>query len=75
MQSGLFLDVVIAEGPTVFQLFTSEDQPLLIWGNAFLVLDFWFDVFDGVGGLNLERDGFTCKRFNEDLHTTSEPED
>ena len=38
MQSGLLLNFVVGEGPTVLELLASEDQPLLIWGNAFLIL-------------------------------------
>ena len=38
MKSGLFLDVVIRQGPTVFKLLSGEDQPLLVRGDALLVL-------------------------------------
>ena len=38
MESGLLLDVVVGESPSVLELLSSEDQPLLVWGNAFLVL-------------------------------------
>merc|ERR1712066_13102 len=44
MQSGLFLDVVIRKSTTVLQLFACEDQPLLVWWNAFLVLYFAFTL-------------------------------
>jgi hypothetical protein len=39
MECRLFLDVVVAECASVFQLFTREDQTLLIWWNAFFVLE------------------------------------
>merc|ERR1711978_376844 len=39
MKSRLLLDVVVGESSSVLQLLASEDQPLLIWGNSFLVLD------------------------------------
>merc|ERR1711950_3177 len=39
MEGALLLDVVVGEGSSVLQLLASEDQPLLVWGNAFLVLD------------------------------------
>merc|ERR1712108_113659 len=39
MESALLLDVVVGESSSVLQLLASEDQSLLIWGNAFLVLD------------------------------------
>ena len=38
VESTLLLDVVVGESSSVLQLLTSEDQPLLIWGNAFLIL-------------------------------------
>ena len=38
VESGLLLDVVVGEGPAILQLLASEDQPLLIWWNAFLIL-------------------------------------
>ncbi len=48
MNSGFFLDVVVSKGSSVFELFTSEDESLLIWGDTFLVLDLGFDVLNGV---------------------------
>ncbi|KAG5890652.1 hypothetical protein JTB14_034940 [Gonioctena quinquepunctata] len=53
MEGGFLLDVVVGEGPAIFELLSGEDQSLLVWGNAFLVLDLGFDVFDGVRGLDL----------------------
>ena len=38
MESGLLLDIVVGQGASILQLLTSEDQTLLIWGNAFFVL-------------------------------------
>ena len=38
VEGGLLLDVVIGEGPAVLQLLASEDQPLLVRGDALLVL-------------------------------------
>ena len=39
MKSGLFLDVVIGKSSSIFELLTSEDKSLLIWGNTFFILD------------------------------------
>ena len=75
MESGLFLDVVIGEGSSIFELLSSEDESLLIWGNTFLILDLGFDVLDGVCWLNIKGDGFTSEGLDEDLHTTSESKD
>ena len=41
MQSGLLLDVVVREGPPILELLASKDQPLLVWGDALLVLKKW----------------------------------
>lgn len=40
VEGRFFLDVVVVQGVVIFQLFVSEDQVLLIWGNVFFVLDF-----------------------------------
>ena len=68
MESGFFLDVVIGEGSTVFELFSSENESLLIWRNTFLILDLSFDVFDSVSWFNIKSDGLACKGFDENLH-------
>merc|ERR1719282_1801521 len=72
MQSAFLLDVVIREGSSIFQLLSSKDQSLLIWGNAFLVLNLGLDVFNGVRWFNLKGDGFASQGLNEDLHTSSQ---
>merc|ERR1711923_52087 len=74
MESRLLLDVVVGESPSVLQLLASEDQPLLIWGNAFLVLDLGLDVLNAVRGLDLESDGLPSEGLDEDLHASPEPE-
>ena len=38
VKGGLLLDVVIGQGPAVLQLLAGEDQPLLVRGDALLVL-------------------------------------
>ncbi len=58
----LLLDVVVGERASVLQLLPSEDETLLIRGNAFLVLDLGLDVLDGIGRLNLEGDGLAWER-------------
>ena len=75
MESGLFLDVVVTQCAAVFELFTGEDEALLIWGDAFLVLDLSLDVLDGVGGLDVEGDSLASQSLDEDLHSTAEAED
>ena len=39
MEGGLFLDVIIGKSSSIFELLSSEDQSLLIWGNTFFILD------------------------------------
>merc|ERR1712190_706731 len=75
VEGGLLLDVVVGEGPAVLKLLASEDQPLLVRGDALLVLDLGLDVLDGVGGLDLKGDGLASQGLDEDLHTSPETED
>merc|ERR1712223_1823201 len=74
MQSGLLLDVVVGEGAAILKLFTSKDQPLLVWGNAFLVLDFGLDILNGVRWFNLKGDGLAGQGLNKNLHTSTKTE-
>ena len=67
------LDVVVTQGATIFKLLAGKDQPLLIWRNSLLVLDFGFDILNGVRGLHFEGDGLACEGLDEDLHATSKP--
>ena len=39
VESGLFLDVVIRESSSIFELLSGEDESLLIWGNTFFILN------------------------------------
>jgi hypothetical protein len=59
MKSRFLLDVVVREGSSVFKLLSSEDQTLLIRGNAFLVLNLGLDIVDSVGRFDLEGDGLS----------------
>merc|ERR1719251_449724 len=67
MEGALLLDVVVGKSPSILQLLAGEDQPLLVWGNAFLVLDLSLDVLNGVRGLHLEGDGLPGEGLDEDL--------
>lgn len=57
VESRLLLDVVIRKSAAVLQLLASENETLLIWGNAFLILDLGLYVVDSIAGLDLESDG------------------
>jgi len=68
VESRLLLNVVVAQGTTIFELLASEDETLLVGRDALLVLDLSLDVIDGVRGLDLEGDGLSGESLNEDLH-------
>jgi len=74
VEGGLLLDVVVRKSAAVLELLASEDQALLVRGDALLVLDLGLDVVDGVGRLDLESDGLAGESLDEDLHTTAEAE-
>merc|ERR1711953_78272 len=75
MEGGFLLDVVVAQGATVFQLLTSEDETLLIWWNSFFILDLGFHVVNRVAWLNLQCDGLASQGLDEDLHTSTKSQD
>jgi hypothetical protein len=62
VQSALLLDVVVGQGAAVLQLLASEDQTLLVRGDALLVLDLLLDVLDRVRRLDVEGDGLASER-------------
>jgi len=74
VKSALLLDVVVGEGASVLELFTSEDETLLVWGNSLLVLDLGLDVLNGVAGLDLKGDGLASERLHKDLHASTKTE-
>ena len=68
VEGGLLLDVIVSQGPAVFELLTSEDEPLLVGGNTLLVLDLGLHVFNRVRGLDVQGDGLASQSLDEDLH-------
>ena len=74
VEGGLLLDVVVGEGAAILKLLSGENQPLLVWGNALLVLNLGLDIVDGVGAFDLKGDGLPSEGLDEDLHSTTEPE-
>ena len=74
MEGGLLLDVVVRESSAVLELLSSEDQALLVGRDALLVLDLGLHVVNGVRWLDLEGDGLSSERLDEDLHATAETE-
>lgn len=57
MEGAFFLDVIIRECPAVFELLASEYETLLVWRDAFFVLNLRFDVVNSIGRFDFERDG------------------
>ena len=51
------------------KLLSSEDQALLVWWDALLVLNLRLDVVNGVGRLDLEGDGLAsdCDVMSDDV--------
>ena len=74
MKGGLLLDVVVGQSPAILELLAGKDQPLLVRGDALLVLDLGLDVLNGITRLHLQGDGLACQGLHEDLHTASQPE-
>ena len=68
VKGGVLLDGVVLQGVAVFKLLASEDQTLLIWWNAFLVLDLGLDVFNPVCWFDFECDVLASEGLDEYLH-------
>merc|ERR1711939_1074594 len=75
VESRFFLDVIIRESSSVFQLFSGKDKSLLIWWNTFFVLDFSFDIVNSIRWFDIKGDGFSGQSFDKDLHTSSKSQD
>jgi len=74
VESGLLLDIVVSKGAAILQLLAGEDQTLLVWGNALLVLDLGLHVVNGVGALNLQSDSLASQGLHKYLHPTPQAE-
>ncbi len=59
------MDIVVAQGPPVFELLAGEDEALLVGGDAFFVLNFGFDIVDCVAGFDFEGYGLAGEGFDE----------
>ena len=64
-EEAYLLDVVVAQGSSIFELLPGEDQTLLVRGDSLLVLDLGLDVVDCVRGLDLEGDSLAREGFDE----------
>ena len=68
MKGAFLLDVVVLQGSSILELLTGEDQALLVWRDAFLVLDLCLDVLNSIGLFDVESNCFSCKGLYENLH-------
>merc|ERR1719378_1552076 len=71
VESGFLLDIVVRKRTSIFQLFTREDQPLLLRWNSFLVLNLRLHVGDRIIWLDVQGDSLTREGLDEDLHGSS----
>jgi len=71
VKGGFLLDVVVGERAAIFELFSCEDQSLLLWWDAFFVLDFCLHVGDRVIWLDVQGDGFSSESLDKNLHCTT----
>jgi len=69
MKGRFLLNVVIRKSTSIFQLLTSEDQPLLLWWNSFLVLDLGLDVLNRVIWLDIKCNCLSREGLDENLHS------
>jgi len=75
VEGGFLLDVVVSQGATVLKLLSSEDKSLLVWWDAFLILDLLLDVLNGISRFNVKGDGLSSQGLDEDLHASTETKD
>ena len=68
MQGCFFLDVVIGQQTIVFELLSSEDEPLLIGWYAFFVLYFLLYHLDAIRSFHLDGYRLSRQRLHKDLH-------
>jgi len=72
VQRRLLLNVIVRQGPAILKLLACEDEPLLVWRDAFLVLDLGLHVVNRIRCLDVERDGLASEGLDENLHATPE---
>jgi len=68
MKGRFLLDIIVGKGTTILQLFTSEDETLLIGRDTLLILNLSFNIFDRVWSLNFKGDGLTSESLNKSAY-------
>merc|ERR1719411_1970057 len=71
MQSRFLLDVVIRQSSAILQLFSGEDQPLLLRRDTFFILNLGLHILDRIIWFHVQRNGLSCQCFDENLHRTT----
>ena len=61
---------MIRQSAAVLEVLSCEKQALLIWRDAFLVVDLCLDLVNGVAELHVQGDGLAGPRLDKDLETT-----
>ncbi|KAK9151908.1 hypothetical protein Syun_010217 [Stephania yunnanensis] len=70
VQGRFLLNIVISKSTTILKLLPSEDEPLLIRGDALLVLDLCLHIVNSIRALHFKGDGFPCEGLHKNLHST-----
>jgi len=68
MQNSTSIDVLLACCLIVWHLPAAEDQPLLLWRNTRLFLDFLLDPSDLVSWVDIQLDFFASEGLDFDQH-------
>ena len=69
MQRGLFLNVVVGEGPNSPQYLACKHKLYSACENALFVLNLGFNILDAIRRLHPQVDGLARERLNEYLHS------
>merc|ERR1719351_127863 len=69
------VNVIIAQGPTIFKLLSGKYQTLLIRRDTFLVLNLGFHVLNGIRSFYFQRNSLSSQSLHKDLHSSTEAKD
>ena len=70
MQHSTLLNVVVRESFSILKLLAGKDQPLLIWMDAFYLMNLVLDRLNSVGGVDVKRDRFARECLNRYLRAS-----
>jgi len=75
VKGGLFLDVIVVQSASIFQLLAGEDKTLLIGWNTLLILNLRLHIFNSIRRFDLQRDRLAREGLDKDLHATAKTKD